>query len=116
MRELKQYNNRDNYVIDMCFCFCVYFFYFFKKTNLTTMGLVSADRSNKATLLLTTPRCLPSSLQGICGVLLYSVDLSFVLRFFYLLHKKPGLGSLRSYSSAYSHTLRRCHFLAWILT
>ena len=37
------------------------FMSFHKKTNLRNKGLISADRSNKATLLLTIPRSLYKS-------------------------------------------------------
>ena len=46
-----------------------------RRTNLQNKGLISADRSNKATLLLTIPRCLLSRLQRIsraqCSKLLF---------------------------------------------
>ena len=51
------------------------FFHLRKKTNLSNKGLISADRNNKVTLLLTIPRYNSSRLQKIYSLQYWKIIL-----------------------------------------
>ena len=89
-------------------------------TNLGINGLVSADRNNKATLLLTTPRCtIKSSAKDLS---LRIVKLQYTSNTDGFFHPRCNTDLMRSTTQRPIRIRLRCRrgrnhrFLAWILT
>jgi hypothetical protein len=88
-------------------------------TNLGSEGLASADRNNKATLLLTAP--CPTIKSYAKDLFPRMVKLQYASKVNLVSRGTPGASLLRFRAEAYSYSSTMCgsknyRFLAWILT